>query len=449
MTQSAATAADTAAAPPVDGRHTAAPADVESAAADIPPYRYTAALANEIEPAGRIAGRRTAPSRRPTRTVPWRRPTVRGPGTDKLYLLDMFPYPSGAGLHVGHPLGYIGTDVHRPVHADDRPERAAHHRLRRVRPARGAVCGAHRHPPADHHRGEHRAIPGAAAPAGLRARPAAQRRHHRPGVLPLDPVDLHRSCSTPGTTLPPSRRGRSAPWSRSSPAGCAPRPDGRPWAELTFAEQHRVLAGYRLAYIDEAPVNWCPGLGTVLSNEEITADGRSAIGNFPVFRRSLRQWMMRITAYADRLIDDLDRLDWPESVKSMQRNWIGRSYRGHRPVRDCLHVNRCPAMGPIRSRSTPPGRTRCSAPPTWCWRRNTRWSTRSPRTAWPAGTDTRWTGGAATPGPGGRRLPAGRLPQVRSGPSGEPGQDGRLHRRVRREPGQRQPNSRSLSPTTC
>ena len=73
-------------------------------------------------------------------------------------------------------------------------------------------------------------------------------------------------------------------------------------------------------------MNWCPGLGTVLSNEEVTAEGRSEIGNFPVFRRNLRQWMMRITSYADRLLDDLDRLDWPESVKSMQRNWIGRSY---------------------------------------------------------------------------------------------------------------------------
>ena len=75
----------------------------------------------------------------------------------------------------------------------------------------------------------------------------------------------------------------------------------------------------------EAPVNWCPGLGTVLSNEEVTADGRSERGNFPVFRRPLTQWMMRITAYADRLLDDLDRLDWPESLKLMQRNWIGRS----------------------------------------------------------------------------------------------------------------------------
>ncbi|MDQ3735476.1 MAG: leucine--tRNA ligase, partial [Actinomycetota bacterium] len=82
---------------------------------------------------------------------------------------------------------------------------------------------------------------------------------------------------------------------------------------------------HRLAYVSEAPVNWCPGLGTVLSNEEVTPDGRSERGNFPVFRRPLRQWKMRITSYADRLLADLDRLEWPESIKLMQRNWIGRS----------------------------------------------------------------------------------------------------------------------------
>ena len=77
-----------------------------------------------------------------------------------------------------------------------------------------------------------------------------------------------------------------------------------------------MVDGHRLAYLAEAPVNWCPGLGTVLANEEVTADGRSERGNFPVFKRSLRQWMMRITAYADRLLDDLDRLDWPEPIKA-------------------------------------------------------------------------------------------------------------------------------------
>ena len=102
-------------------------------------------------------------------------------------------------------------------------------------------------------------------------------------------------------------------------------PGGRPWADLTAGEQRDVVDGYRLAYVSEAPVNWCPGLGTVLSNEEVTNEGRSERGNFPVFKRSLRQWMMRISAYSDRLTDDLDRLDWPEPVKLMQRNWIGRS----------------------------------------------------------------------------------------------------------------------------
>jgi leucyl-tRNA synthetase len=90
-------------------------------------------------------------------------------------------------------------------------------------------------------------------------------------------------------------------------------------------ERSLLIDGARLAYVDDSPVNWCPGLGTVLANEEVTGEGRSERGNFPVFTRNLRQWKMRITAYSDRLIDDLDRVDWPESVKTMQRNWIGRS----------------------------------------------------------------------------------------------------------------------------
>lgn len=82
---------------------------------------------------------------------------------------------------------------------------------------------------------------------------------------------------------------------------------------------------YRLAYLSDAPVNWCPGLGTILANEEVTADGRSDIGNYPVFRRNMRQWTMRISLFSDRLLEDLERLDWPEPIKLMQRNWIGRS----------------------------------------------------------------------------------------------------------------------------
>jgi len=98
-----------------------------------------------------------------------------------------------------------------------------------------------------------------------------------------------------------------------------------PWEWLDADAQRKEIDDHRLAYITQAPVNWCPGLGTVLANEEVTNDGRSERGNFPVFKRNLSQWMMRITKYSDRLVDDLDRLDWPEPVKLMQRNWIGRS----------------------------------------------------------------------------------------------------------------------------
>jgi leucyl-tRNA synthetase len=100
---------------------------------------------------------------------------------------------------------------------------------------------------------------------------------------------------------------------------------GRDWATLSAGERADVIDSHRLVYRADSMVNWCPGLGTVLANEEVTSDGRSDRGNFPVFRKRLRQWMMRITAYSDRLLDDLDVLDWPDQVKAMQRNWIGRS----------------------------------------------------------------------------------------------------------------------------
>src|SRR6185369_10638984 len=105
----------------------------------------------------------------------------------------------------------------------------------------------------------------------------------------------------------------------------AANPAGLPWAELDPVARRRVVDAHRLAYISEQLVNWCPGLGTVLANEEVTAEGRSDIGNYPVFRRPLRQWTLRITAYAERLMADLDLVDWPDSIKQMQRNWIGPS----------------------------------------------------------------------------------------------------------------------------
>src|SRR5829696_4426036 len=129
-------------------------------------------------------------------------------------------------------------------------------------------------------------------------------------------------------------------------SGNRPTPDGRAWADLSGAEQQAVVDGHRLAYLADGPVNWCPGLGTVLANEEVTADGRSDIGNFPVFRRTMRQWMLRITAYADRLLDDLNSLAWPESIKTMQRNWIGRS--------DGARIRFSTSAGPIEVFTTRP-----------------------------------------------------------------------------------------------
>ena len=108
-------------------------------------------------------------------------------------------------------------------------------------------------------------------------------------------------------------------------SGTRATPDGTPWADLDRVQQRALVDSYRLAYLEEAMVNWCPALGTVLANEEVTADGRSERGNHPVHKRPLKQWKLRITAYAERLLGDLDLLDWPESIKAMQRNWIGRS----------------------------------------------------------------------------------------------------------------------------
>jgi leucyl-tRNA synthetase len=164
-------------------------------------------------------------------------------------------------------------------------------------------------------------------------------------------------------------------------------PEGRSWAELDDVERRRVVDAHRLAYLNQAPVNWAPGLGTVLSNEEVTADGRSERGNFPVFRRPLTQWKMRITAYAERLLSDLDRLDWPDSLKQMQRNWIGRS-AGAR-------IRFAVAGETVEVFTTRPdtlfGATYLVLAPEH--------PLVEPLTAarWPDGADPRWTAGAATP----------------------------------------------------
>ena len=237
----------------------------------------------------------------------------------------MFPYPSGAGLHVGHPLGYIGTDVfgrYRRMKGFNVLHALGYDAFGLPAEQYAIETG---HAPAGPDRGERRQLPAPAAPAG----PGPRRRGAR-CPRPTSPTTAGPS----GSSCRIFESWYDAEQDRARPiaelraelaAGTRPTPDGRPWSDLDAVEQRQVVDDHRLAYISEAPVNWCPGLGTVLANEEVTADGRSDRGNFPVFRRNMRQWMMRITAYADRLIDDLDTLDWPDSIKTMQRNWIGRS----------------------------------------------------------------------------------------------------------------------------
>ncbi len=198
------------------------------------------------------------------------------PDKPKFYVLDMFPYPSGAGLHVGHPKGYIATDV-----------------LSRYKRMRGFNV---LHPmgwdafglPAEQY-----AIETGTHPRETTARNIDNLRRQLQ-VLGLD-YDWSREIDT---TDPRYVR----------------------WTQWIF----RKLYERGLAYLAEVPVNWCPALGTVLANEEVI-DGRSERGGHPVVRKAMRQWMLRITAYADRLIDDLDGLDWPEPIVKMQRDWVGRS----------------------------------------------------------------------------------------------------------------------------
>ncbi|GAB3111065.1 leucine--tRNA ligase [Streptomyces calidiresistens] len=242
----------------------------------------------------------------------------------KKFIMDMFPYPSGAGLHVGHPLGYIATDVYAR-----RLRMTGHNVLHTLGfdafglPAEqyAVQTGTHPRVSTEENIGNMRA----------QLRRLGLGHDVRRSVSTIDPA-YYRWTQWIFLQIFNSwydeRAGRARPIAdlvAEFESGARACPDGRDWSELTAAERASVLGGYRLAYASDAPVNWCPGLGTVLANEEVTADGRSERGNFPVFKSRLRQWNMRITAYADRLLDDLEALDWPEAIKLQQRNWIGRS----------------------------------------------------------------------------------------------------------------------------
>ncbi|WPK10535.1 leucine--tRNA ligase [Lysinibacillus louembei] len=202
--------------------------------------------------------------------------TVNDNSKPKFFALDMFPYPSGAGLHVGHPLGYIATDILSSF------KRMQGYNV--LHPMGWDAFGL----PAEQY-----ALDTGNDPAEFTAKNIA--------TFKRQMNDL----------------GFSYDWDREINTTD---PKYYKWTQWIFIQ----LFNRGLAYVDEVPVNWCPALGTVLANEEVI-DGLSERGGHPVERRPMRQWILRITEYADRLLEDLDELDWPESLKEMQRNWIGRS----------------------------------------------------------------------------------------------------------------------------
>lgn len=202
--------------------------------------------------------------------------TTEDKGKRKFYALDMFPYPSGAGLHVGHPEGYTATDT-----------------LSRMKRMQGYNV----------------LHPMGWDAFGLPAEQYALDTGNDPAEFTEKNINTFRRQI--------KALGFSYDWDREVNTTD---PEYYKWTQWIFLKLYEK----GLAYIDEVAVNWCPALGTVLANEEVI-DGKSERGGHPVERRPMRQWMLKITAYADRLLEDLDLLDWPESLKDMQRNWIGRS----------------------------------------------------------------------------------------------------------------------------
>ena len=294
---------------------------------DIPNFRYSSALAQDIELRWQHWWDSHGTFEAPNPAGPLGDPAAVA-GREKMFVLDMFPYPSGAGLHVGHPLGFIGTDVF------SRYKRMAGYNVCYTMGFDAFGLPAEQYAVQT---GQHPAITTAANIATMRRQLARLGLSHdkRRSIETTDPqyyrwtqwIFLQIFNSWYDTSAN-NGVGSARPIAELISAfedGSRATPDGRAWSSLSKGEQRSVVDDHRLAYVSEAPVNWCPGLGTVVANEEVTADGRSERGNFPVFKRNMRQWMMRITAYADRLIDDLELLDWTDAIKTMQRNWIGRS----------------------------------------------------------------------------------------------------------------------------
>jgi leucyl-tRNA synthetase len=274
-------------------------------------FRYDAKMANEIEAKWQKFWdeNNTFVTKNPENG------TKRDNGAKAPYVvMDMFPYPSGAGLHVGHPLGYIATDV---------TARFQRMNGKLVLHALGYDA------------------------FGLPAEQYAIKTGQHPRITTEENIaNMRKQLKMLGLAHDPNRTFATidsdyvkwTQWIFTQIYNSYYDPDlkkARPieelikknpeWAKLTPIELDTKLNEYRLAYISTSTVNWCPGLGTVLANEEVTAEGKSERGNFPVFKRNLKQWSMRITSYADRLVDDLEFIDWPEKVKAMQTNWVGKS----------------------------------------------------------------------------------------------------------------------------
>ena len=237
----------------------------------------------------------------------------------KYYVLDMFPYPSGVGLHVGHPLGYIASDIVA------RYQRMQGYNV--LHPMGFDAFGL----PAEQfaiETGTHPEITTKSNIENMRKqlRACALSYDWDREISTIDPkyykwtqwifLKLFNSYFDEETQKARPIQSLIDQWEKDP---------SKSWNKLSKLEQENMLSTYRLAYMKEVMVNWCPGLGTVLANEEVTNDGRSERGNFPVFKRPLKQWMLRITAYADRLIQDLHLVDWTDAVKQMQTHWIGKS----------------------------------------------------------------------------------------------------------------------------
>ncbi len=360
-------------------------AERERPGGDLPPHRYNAQLAEQIETKWQRRWEAEGTFEAPNPAGPLAAP---GAVADrpKLYVLDMFPYPSGSGLHVGHPLGYIGTDVFT------RYKRMSGYNV--LYTMGFDAFGL----PAEQYAVQTGTHPRTTTESNVANMTRQLRRlglgHDQRRAVSTTDVEFYRWTQWIFLQIFNSwydrERGKARPISELEEefgSGARPTPDGRAWGSLSAAEQAAVIDGYRLAYVAEAPVNWCPGLGTVVANEEVTAEGRSDRGNFPVFKRNMRQWMMRITAYADRLIDDLDLLEWPEPIKIMQRNWIGRSHGAR--------VDFSTTAGPLTVFTTRPdtlfGATFMVLAP-----EHPLVASLTP-SAWPEGTRPAWTGGFATP----------------------------------------------------